>query len=95
VLTLRRWSNRAALTLVPLVLTFMIATVYGRYHYAVDVLAGVGVAALGYASAIPLWNRHERGVLAIERRFVEQHLDGPAAGQYAETEEQRQGVRLS
>jgi membrane-associated phospholipid phosphatase len=50
-LTARRVAPRLALWLTPLVGLLMIATVYGRYHYGVDVLAGVAVAVAGYAAA--------------------------------------------
>jgi len=38
-----------------------IATVYGRYHYAVDVIAGAGISLLGPAAAKCLSYRNSRG----------------------------------
>jgi membrane-associated phospholipid phosphatase len=37
-----RWPGRAVLVLASLI---AVSTVYGRYHYLVDALAGVAVAA--------------------------------------------------
>ncbi len=42
-----RYSRRLGYALVPLVLSICVATVYGRYHYAIDVFAGTIVAWLG------------------------------------------------
>jgi membrane-associated phospholipid phosphatase len=40
------------LCLTPLVALLMVATVYGRYHYGVDVIAGSVVGSLGYLAAV-------------------------------------------
>ncbi len=47
----RRWVGRA---LFALAVSIALATVYGRYHYAVDAVAGLGVAlvALGVSAAL-------------------------------------------
>jgi membrane-associated phospholipid phosphatase len=42
-----RFARRIGYWLTPLVLSICAATVYGRYHYAVDVFAGALVAAIG------------------------------------------------
>jgi len=42
-----RFARRIGYWLTPLVLGICVATVYGRYHYAVDVFAGVLAAAIG------------------------------------------------
>jgi len=42
-----RFARRIGYWLTPLVLSICVATVYGRYHYAVDVFAGALVAAIG------------------------------------------------
>jgi membrane-associated phospholipid phosphatase len=42
-----RFARRLGYALTPLVLSICVATVYGRYHYAVDVLAGAAMGALG------------------------------------------------
>jgi membrane-associated phospholipid phosphatase len=42
-----RFTRRVGYGLTPLVLSICAATVYGRYHYVMDVFAGVLVAALG------------------------------------------------
>jgi membrane-associated phospholipid phosphatase len=52
-----RFSPRLGRWLVPVVASIMVATVYGRYHYVVDVLASVVVAGLGFAAAIFLQRR--------------------------------------
>jgi membrane-associated phospholipid phosphatase len=42
-----RFARRAAYWLTPLVLSVCVATVYGRYHYVMDVLAGILTAVIG------------------------------------------------
>ena len=39
-----RHQRRAAVLLAPIVLGVIVATVYGRFHYAVDAIAGIGLA---------------------------------------------------
>ncbi len=48
-----RYARRATWFIAPLVFSLMLATVYCRYHYALDVLAGLATAAV----LIPLWRR--------------------------------------
>jgi membrane-associated phospholipid phosphatase len=48
-----RYARRAIWIVGPLVISLMLATVYCRYHYAIDVLAGIATAA----ALIPLWRR--------------------------------------
>lgn len=52
----RKWPGRNLLILATLI---AVATVYGRYHYAADTLAGLGMAllALGVSAA---WQRQQR-----------------------------------
>jgi membrane-associated phospholipid phosphatase len=47
----RRWLFWATL---PFFVSMMVATVYGRYHYVADVLAGMLVGAAGYAAGLKL-----------------------------------------
>src|SRR5215813_1812183 len=42
-----RFTRRAGYWLTPLVLSICVATVYGCYHYAMDVFAGVLMAVIG------------------------------------------------
>jgi len=42
-----RFTRRAGYWLTPLVLSVCVATVYGRYHYVMDVLAGILMAVIG------------------------------------------------
>lgn len=42
-----RFAPRAGILLTPLVLSICVATVYGRYHYAMDVFAGALMAVIG------------------------------------------------
>ena len=42
-----RFAKRVAYWLTPLVLSICVATVYGRYHYVMDVFAGILVALIG------------------------------------------------
>jgi membrane-associated phospholipid phosphatase len=53
-LTAWRFAPRIGLWLSPLVVLLMISTVYGRYHYGVDVLAGAIVGVLGFGVAARL-----------------------------------------
>lgn len=46
-----RFEKRSAVWVTPLVLSICLATVYGRYHYAMDVFAGAAAAAIGCAIA--------------------------------------------
>ncbi|MGA8143707.1 MAG: phosphatase PAP2 family protein [Candidatus Acidiferrales bacterium] len=55
----RRWLFWLCL---PFFLSMCVATVYGRYHYVADVLAGIVVGALGFAAGSWLMNR--KGALA-------------------------------
>ena len=48
-----RYARPATWVVGPLVLSLIVATVYCRYHYAIDVLAGAAMAAM----LIPLWRR--------------------------------------
>jgi membrane-associated phospholipid phosphatase len=54
----RHWTSRTAMIYAWLV---AVATVYGRYHYAVDALAGMGVAVAALVVTIP---RHVRDTAA-------------------------------
>jgi len=47
----RRWLFWATM---PFFVSMMVATVYGRYHYVADVLAGMLVGAAGYAAGLRL-----------------------------------------
>jgi membrane-associated phospholipid phosphatase len=47
----RRWLFWVTL---PFFVSMMVATVYGRYHYVADVLAGMLVGAAGYAAGLKL-----------------------------------------
>ncbi|MGH9855767.1 MAG: hypothetical protein ACREBD_38525, partial [Blastocatellia bacterium] len=42
-----RFARRIGYWLTPLVLSICVATVYGRYHYVMDVFAGILMAAIG------------------------------------------------
>ncbi|HZN12491.1 MAG TPA: phosphatase PAP2 family protein [Blastocatellia bacterium] len=55
-----RSGRRAGLALLPLVLSISAATVYGRYHYVSDVIAGVGMACLGCWLGARLVRRERR-----------------------------------
>ncbi len=57
----RRWLFWATL---PFFVCMMVATVYGRYHYVADVLAGMLVGAAGYAAGLKLM-RHV-GAMPVE-----------------------------
>jgi membrane-associated phospholipid phosphatase len=42
-----RYARKWGIILTPLVLSIYVATVYGRYHYVVDVIAGIIMAIIG------------------------------------------------
>jgi membrane-associated phospholipid phosphatase len=52
----RRWSFWVTL---PFFVSMMVATVYGRYHYVADVLAGMLVGAAGFALGLRLMRQPE------------------------------------
>ena len=75
------WRHRRWLfwTLLPLALCMCVSTVWGRYHYVADVLAGVATGTLGYA--IGRWLMMRR---TAEVRETEVHLPcfGKECGSY-------------
>ena len=48
-----RYARPAAWIIGPIVISLIVATVYCRYHYAIDALAGAATAAI----LVPLWRR--------------------------------------
>ena len=60
------WRHRRWLfwVMLPLVLCMCVSTVYGRYHYVVDVFAGMITGTLGYL--IGRWIMRQRGALVLE-----------------------------
>ena len=56
-LTAWRFAPLLGLALTPVVTLLIAATVYGRYHYGVDAIAGAIAGALGVAAAIRLRHR--------------------------------------
>ena len=58
VLPQRGWVGRA---LVGLAISIALATVYGRYHYAVDAVAGLGVALVALWISMTLDQRTDVG----------------------------------
>ena len=54
----RRWLFWITL---PFFLSMCVATVYGRYHYVADVLAGLGVGAIGFMTGE--WLLRQKGAL--------------------------------
>ena len=57
----RRWLFWVC---VPFFVSMMAATVYGRYHYIVDVLAGLVVGSVGYVAG--RWLMMRRGALPVD-----------------------------
>jgi membrane-associated phospholipid phosphatase len=47
-----RYSRTLAWSITPFVFGVLVSTVYGRYHYAADVLGGVVVGAVAYWLAL-------------------------------------------
>jgi membrane-associated phospholipid phosphatase len=55
-----RFARRVGYVLLPLVTAICIATVYGRYHYVADVLAGIMMAFIGFAVGARLVRSEKR-----------------------------------
>jgi membrane-associated phospholipid phosphatase len=62
------WRHRRWLfwTMLPLVLCMCVSTVYGRYHYVVDVFGGIATGTLGYV--IGSWLMRKRDAVAQEAK---------------------------
>ncbi|MCW5980526.1 MAG: phosphatase PAP2 family protein [Bryobacteraceae bacterium] len=60
----RRWVGRLLLTVAILI---AVATIYGRYHYAVDAVAGLSVA--GAATAVSIWREGRAGAPTSSRSW--------------------------
>lgn len=60
----RRWLFWVYL---PFFTCMMVATVYGRYHYVADVLAGLVTGAIGFWAGEKLLRSNERGILEDQR----------------------------
>ncbi len=62
------WRHRRWLfwVMVPMVLCMCVSTVWGRYHYVVDVFGGMATGTLGYV--IGSWIMKTRGAIAAEAR---------------------------
>ncbi|MGC2732676.1 MAG: phosphatase PAP2 family protein [Candidatus Acidiferrales bacterium] len=58
ILAARRYKPWLFWLCLPFFATMCVATVYGRYHYIADVLAGLAVGAIGWAAGQYLMNRH-------------------------------------
>ena len=57
ILAARRYKPRLFWLCLPFFIMMCVATVYGRYHYVADVLAGLAVGAAGWAAGQCLMNR--------------------------------------
>jgi len=72
-----RYNRKTGILLSPVVALIYISTVYGRFHYVVDAIAGILVAAAVYRFAPLLHHRFDRWVLGIaftkepERAFLQ------------------------
>jgi membrane-associated phospholipid phosphatase len=62
-LAARRYKPRLFWTCLPFFLSMCVATVYGRYHYIADVLAGIVVGAIGWVAAQWVMEREGARVL--------------------------------
>jgi membrane-associated phospholipid phosphatase len=56
-----RFHRRLAIWLTPLILSICLATVYGRYHYVMDVFAGAAAAVIGCLVAAYFHSASRRG----------------------------------
>lgn len=83
-----RYARRWGIALTPLVLSIYVATVYGRYHYVVDVFAGILMAVIGVAIGARVVRR---GAYAVSVRRASA-APGPESSRVGETECER--VRL-
>ncbi len=59
-----RFARKVGYFLAPLVVAICVATVYGRYHYVVDVVAGILMAIIGCAVGTRLVRRSRSSVVA-------------------------------
>lgn len=58
--TARRFQKKIFWVFLPVVLALLVSTVYLRYHYAVDVIAGILLSALTVYAGEKFYNRRER-----------------------------------
>ena len=52
-----RRQRAVAYALAPIISGVIVATVYGRFHYALDTIAGLAVA-VGVVTAVRVWFRY-------------------------------------
>lgn len=74
----RRWLFWACL---PLFSSMCVATVYGRYHYVADVLAGIAVGAIGFAAGS--WLMERKGALPAMAEEISPEINLTAAADCA------------
>jgi membrane-associated phospholipid phosphatase len=60
ILAARRYKPWLFWICLPFFVAMCVATVYGRYHYVADVIAGIAVGAIGWAAGERLMERNER-----------------------------------
>ena len=68
-LAARRYRPWLFWTCLPFFICMCVATVYGRYHYVADVLAGIVVGSMGWAAG--QWLTERPGALSRDQRLVE------------------------
>lgn len=67
-LAARRYRPWLFWTCLPFFICMCVATVYGRYHYVADVLAGIAVGSIGWAAG--QWLTERKGALPRNQRAV-------------------------
>jgi len=69
-----RWARSFALILLPATLCLIFSTFYLRYHYVVDAIAGIALAATVFACTPKLLNWWEASIGPLETEEVEKNL---------------------
>lgn len=69
-----RHSRKAGLLLSPVACLIYLSTVYGRFHYVIDAVAGIALALAAYRVADPLFGKFDRLVFG----FTFARKPGPA-----------------
>jgi membrane-associated phospholipid phosphatase len=70
------YARSAAWVVGPVVISLILSTVYCRYHYAIDVLAGLATAAI----LIPLWRRINPALRPPRGRVIQEDSRPAVAG---------------
>ncbi len=62
-------QRRLAYLLLPMVLGVMVATVYGRFHYVLDTIAGLALGMIITSLYLVLGSREEKPPLSLDEHL--------------------------